>query len=78
MPIVIGCVREHGMIRGGVRHPRGFATHLVGAFTADQLRELVAEPDLVVLVGQPLTPDLIAKIEAERAAGGKAARKGAP
>ena len=68
MQIAIVCLRERGMIRGGVRHPHGAATYLASAFTADQLREMIAEPALTVLVGQPLTPELIGKLEAERAA----------
>jgi hypothetical protein len=74
MQLTIACLREGGMLRGGVRHGR-VAEHLVTAFTPDQLREMVAERDLVVVVGRPLTTVDIARIEEERRAADKAARR---
>lgn len=71
MQLTIVCHREGGMIRGGVRHGR-VAEHLVGRFTPDQLRELIAEPNITVVVGRPLTSVDIARIEEERAAEAKA------
>nr|WP_294547671.1 hypothetical protein [uncultured Rhodopila sp.] len=60
--LVIACARP-GLIRGGVRHPK-VAEHLIGAFSPDQLRELLAEPEIAVVVGRPLTLDDVATLEA--------------
>lgn len=54
MQIVVTCLREGGMIRGGIRHPR-VAAYDTSKFSADQLREMIAEPDLVVVAGHLLT-----------------------
>ena len=62
--LVVACARP-GLIRGGVRHPK-LAEHLIGAFTPDQLRELLAEPEIAIVVGRPLTLDDVAVLEAGR------------
>lgn len=63
MPMLsIACSRP-GLIRGGVRHPRQ-EMHLLGRFTPDQLREMLAEPELSLVIGRPLTAADIAAIEA--------------
>lgn len=74
MQLTIVCHREGGMIRGGVRHGR-LAEHLVTRFTADQLREMIAERDLSVVVGRPLTPADIARIEEDAQAAAKEAAR---
>ena len=74
MLLTIVCHREGGMIRGGVRHGR-VAEHMVTRFTPDQLRELIAEPNITVVVGRPLTSVDIAQIEEARAAEAKAATR---
>ena len=76
MQLTIVCTREGGMIRAGRRHGRA-AEHLVTDFTPDQLRELIAEPNISVVVGRPLTPVDIAKIEEEQKAAAKAAARDA-
>lgn len=43
-----------GLIRGGVRHPQA-AEYAPGTFTPDQLREMLAEPELTLAVGRLLT-----------------------
>lgn len=74
MQLTIVCVRPGGMIRAGRRHGRA-EEHLVSDFTADQLRELIAEPDISVIVGRPLTPVDIARLEDEQRAATKAAAR---
>ena len=74
MKLTIVCIREGGMIRAGRRHGRA-EEHLVTDFTADQLRELIAEPAISVIVGRPLTPVDIARIEEERKAAAKEAAR---
>jgi hypothetical protein len=55
MQIVISCLRDGGMIRGGIRHPHAAVAYESTAFSADQLREMVEEPELVVVAGHLLT-----------------------
>jgi hypothetical protein len=53
MQLVIACARP-GLIRGGVRHPKT-ATYLLHQFSHDQLSEMLAEPELAIAIGRPLT-----------------------
>ena len=53
MALVVTCTRP-GLIRGGVRHPRA-ASYEDGHFTAEQLAELLAEPEIVIVRGDVLT-----------------------
>jgi hypothetical protein len=71
----IVCMRPGGMNRGGRRHDR-HAVHSLADFTPAQLREMLAEPDLVLLGGVVLTEDYIGELEAEAQtkAGAKAAK----
>ncbi len=55
MQIVIVCLREQGMNRGGLRHPRGATTYESSEISEAQLREILAEPELVVVAGARLT-----------------------
>lgn len=64
----IVCLRPGGMNRGGMRHV-GHARHSAAQFTPEQMRELVGEPDLVLIAGgERLTP---AHLDAKAAAPGK-------
>jgi hypothetical protein len=57
MQILVFCTAP-GMIRAGVRH-QSFDAHLASEFSADQLRELIADPRFVVAVGQRLAADQV-------------------
>jgi hypothetical protein len=57
------CARP-GLIRGGRSNPR-HAAHDVGTHSPGELRALLAEPEIVVVVGEVLTEAHIAAIEAE-------------
>ena len=59
--IVIACARP-GLIRAGVRHP-AVASHALDAFTPEQLRELLAEPALRVVIGEALSEAFIRALE---------------
>jgi hypothetical protein len=61
MLITVVCHRP-GLIRAGKRHPK-VESYLVTQFTADQLREMLAEPELTIVVGHPLTTADIGAIE---------------
>ncbi len=62
--LVIACARP-GLIRGGVRHPF-LASHPADAFTPAQLRELMNEPALAVIVGgEPLGEHHVTAYERE-------------
>ena len=52
-----------GLIRGGHRNPP-HAVHDIGFHTPEQLRELIAEPEITVISGDLLTEADIAAIEA--------------
>jgi hypothetical protein len=67
--IVILC-RRPGMIRAGVSHP-GVAVHAPGAFTADQMLELIAEPEITVVIGEVLSAEGVAALFAKPAADAK-------
>lgn len=67
MQLSIVCLREGGMIRGGIRHGR-LAVHHAGDLSLEQLREMLAEPELAVIVGRPLTEDDIDAMEKDRRA----------
>ncbi len=43
-----------GLAVAGVHHPR-IASHLVTTFTEDQLRQMIADPNLAICVGIELT-----------------------
>ena len=61
------CLRPGPYHRGGARH-EGHTVHETGAFTAEQLRELSADPHLaVILEGETLTEDHIAALTAKPA-----------
>ena len=53
MHLVIVCNRP-GLIRGGVRHPQA-EIHDLGRFSPAQLRDMLAEPELTLVVGTRLT-----------------------
>ena len=53
MALVVTCTRP-GLIRGGVRHPRA-ASYADGHFSPEQLAELLAEPEIVVVRGEVVT-----------------------
>lgn len=55
MQIVISCLREGGMIRGGIRHPHAATSYDSIEFSANQLREMIEEPELAVVAGHLLT-----------------------
>lgn len=62
--LTIACARP-GLIRGGVRHPF-LASYPADAFSPAQLRELLAEPALAVIVGgEPLGEHHVAAHERE-------------
>ena len=70
MLLTVICLREGGMFRGAkFRHPYGAVTHPAAKFTADELRAMLAERDLVVVAGENLT---IADVEKLTAAPTKA------
>lgn len=72
MPMLhIACLRPGGMNRGGIRHDRGQA-HDPAKFTPAQLREMLADQDLVLTVGDALTEEHITAIEAKAAKSDKA------
>lgn len=54
------------MHRGGRANPR-HAAYDMGEHSPDQLRELLAEPEMTVVIGDALTEDHIAEIEARSA-----------
>lgn len=56
-------MRAGGLNRGGARHVRHQA-HRLEDFSPQQLREMLAEPDLALIVGAPLTAKQIDGIEA--------------
>lgn len=51
--------RRPGMFRGGRAHPP-VAEYALDAFTHEQLADIVGEPEMSVVVGQLLTPDIMA------------------
>ncbi len=54
------------MNRAGVRHPR-HATHELDAFTPEQLREMLDEPELTLIIGERFTEaHLKAMIDAQK------------
>jgi hypothetical protein len=59
----IVCKREGGMNRGGIRHPEGRKAHAMDKLTPDQLREMLAEPALELIIGEPLTEKHVAALE---------------
>jgi hypothetical protein len=60
----IVCLRPGGMNRGGLRHDR-HQVHQLGSFTPVQLREMLAEPELaLILGGDALTEAHVAGLEA--------------
>ncbi len=70
----IVCLRPGGLNRGGTRHER-HAAHGPGAFAPAQLREMLAEPDLVLIQGGSLLTEghvaALETIEAKAAAKAK-------
>lgn len=61
------CLRPGGMNRGGVRHDK-HKVHELEAFTPAQLREILAETDVVAFtVAEPLTEAHVAALEAKAA-----------
>lgn len=67
MPQIHVLCHRPGMNRGGRANPR-HAAYDFGVHTPAQLRELLAEPEVTVLVGDVLTEDYVAAIEQHRAA----------
>lgn len=55
--LVIACTRP-GLIRGGVRHPKS-ASYQLDFFAEPALREMLAEPELVLALGVPLTTEML-------------------
>lgn len=53
----IACTRP-GLIRGGVAHPR-HASYPLAHFTEAQLAEMLAEPELVLVLGARVTREMI-------------------
>jgi hypothetical protein len=66
MPQIHVLCHRPGMNRGGRANPR-HAAYDFGVHTPAQLRELLAEPEVTVLVGDVLTEALVAAAEAEAA-----------
>jgi hypothetical protein len=65
------------MNRGGKRHDR-HTVHELGDFSAAQLRDMFAEPELALIVGgDALTEAQVAKAEAEAAAAAEKAKAAA-
>lgn len=61
------CLRPGGMNRGGIRH-EGHKVHDIDAFTPAQLREMDADPNLVLILGgEKLTDKHIAATPAGKA-----------
>ena len=60
----IVCLRPGGMNRGGARHDR-HQVHAADAFSPLQLREMMADPELVLILGgDALTEAHVAAMEA--------------
>ena len=66
----ITCSRPGGIIRGGIRH-EPHAAHDVAAFTPVQLREMLAEPELSLVIGEKFTAAHVDAIEVKPAAKAK-------
>ncbi|HQU16629.1 MAG TPA: hypothetical protein PLO69_11080 [Gammaproteobacteria bacterium] len=60
------CHQPHGMHRAG-HFNKGHKAHPEGDHTPEQLRELLADPHHTVVVGELLTEEHIAAIEAKAA-----------
>ena len=73
MRIVVSC-RRPGLIRAGRPNP-GVAVYAPGDFTEEQLAELVAEPEITVVVGEVLTLETIPAMFAPANASEPKARK---
>jgi hypothetical protein len=81
--LVIACSRP-GLIRGGVRHPK-LASYPLGHFAEAALREMLAEPELALVLGTEVTVDMLPSVAAPAAtppadtppARGRSNRKGA-
>lgn len=50
--------RRPGMFRGGRSHPP-VAEHALDAFTHEQLTDIVGEPEMSVVEGRLLTPEIM-------------------
>jgi len=58
------CLRPGGMNRGGVRHER-LKTFDTEAFSPHQMREMLSEPELALIVGgEPMGAAHLAEVEA--------------
>jgi hypothetical protein len=71
--LTIICHRDGGIIRGGRRHPK-VAQHTLDDFTLAQLVEMLAEPELTLVLGPVAThADLFSTEESlpEKAEGGE-------
>jgi hypothetical protein len=62
-PLIVLCARA-GLIRGGVANP-AFADYPLNQFDAKQLKELVAEPAIKVVVGKQITAEDVADFIAQ-------------
>ncbi len=72
----IVCMRPGGFWRGGKRH-EGHQLHEIGDFTSAQLREMIAEKDLALILGGETLLDTHAEaIERAEKAAEKPARRG--
>lgn len=63
-PSVVIVSRRPGIIRGGMRHP-AVAAHAPGAFTPEQLVDIVGEPEITVVVGAIVTNELLLRAAGE-------------
>ena len=66
MNSVIVLCRRPGMFRAGVHHP-AVAAHARGSFTKEQLLELIAEPEITLVIGVVVTAEAVSALLEEPA-----------